>query len=373
MRDEKGRVASASERQILDIIHRSPGISRSALTKHTRYKQQSVHRMVDSLAARKLLQIGEPTISGRGKPSPALTVNPRGGFAIGISVNTDAIRLSVVNLGCELIDWEFVETDPTRRDLAIQDIVSAASSFTKKLGIDTGHIIGYGVAITGFRMGRQDVFMPPLPLKQWSEAALAPLFTEAFGHSVWIENNANAGAIAESLVGAGRQHSTFCYLSFNYGFGGGMIVDGEPLVGAHGNAGELGTMFRPDQRTSRPALEELIKRIRAAGGDVESIRALIQQFHPDLPGVRAWVEEVMPMLELTIRAISATMDPSAIVFGGEAPPQLQQMLIDHCKPFEAVLSGREKPARPVLLKSAISGDPATFGAALLPIKQSVLL
>ncbi|MEP3276873.1 MAG: ROK family transcriptional regulator [Stappiaceae bacterium] len=373
MRDEKGRVATENERTILDIIHRNPGISRSSLTNHTDWKQQSVNRLVHSLISRELVQVGEASITGPGQPSPKLTVNHEAGYAFGISLNTDAIRLSLVNLGCEELECVFVETDPSDRGKALKAIRRAADDLSIKYRIGRDNVLGFGFAITGFRLSAPDMFSTPPPLREWSEMPLLQPLMESLGFPVWIENNATAGAIAESLVGAGRNHSSFSYLSFNFGFGSGIIIDGKPLTGTHNNAGEIGFLFKTNEKTSRPALGELLKRLNARGNNVSSIRELNQRFDPDWPGVREWVEEVTPSLNLAIRALSATTDPSAIVFGGEAPVALQDILIAAADPFPAVEPSVSEPVRPVLLNSSIEGDAATFGAALLPIKQSVLL
>ena len=355
MRDEKGQIATESERSILDIIYRNPGISRSALTRHTDLTQQQVHRLVDSLVARDLLKRGRGPVKGPGQPSPKLTLNHDGGYAFGISLNTDAIRLTLINLGCQPIDSVFVETNPTSRDQAIKDIRLDAKRLMRKNDIGTDQVIGFGLAITGYRLDSLDVYKSVEPLHEWSGIPLLPILESTLGYPVWIENNANAGAIAESLVGAGQVHHCFCYLSFNYGFGGGIIVNGELLAGAHGNAGEFSSIFRADQISSRPALGELIKRIEAGGGDVGSIRALNERFDRNLPGLEDWITEVTPLLELTIRAVSAIADPSAIVFGGEAPPELQQMLIEACDPFRSRQDEAYMPAQPVLLQSSVEG------------------
>ncbi len=373
MRDEKGRIASESERTILDIIHRNPGISRSALTGHTDWKQQSVHRIVDSLVARHLVSASRGTIKGPGQPSPSLTLNRNGGYAFGVSLNSDAIRLALVNLGCEIVETVFVETDPTSRDAAILDIASTAARLARRHGVDHDQIVGIGFAITGYRLNAPDIFKSVAPLHEWTGRPLSKLLIKGLGYPIWIENNANAGAIAETLVGAGRDHRSFCYLSFNYGFGGGLVVNGQPLSGAHNNAGELSSLYMAHELSSRPALGELLKRIQAKGSKISSIRELSEHFDPEIPGVREWVREVKPLLELAVRALSATFDPSAVVFGGEAPAGLQELLIEACNPFESLQDAEVMPARPDLLKSSIEGDPATYGAALLPIKQNILL
>jgi glucokinase len=63
---------------------------------------------------------------------------------------------------------------------------------------------------------------------------------ERFGVAVGIDNDANAAAIAEWAIGAGRGSRHMVMLTLGTGIGGGLILDGRPYRGAVGAAAELG-------------------------------------------------------------------------------------------------------------------------------------
>jgi glucokinase len=63
---------------------------------------------------------------------------------------------------------------------------------------------------------------------------------ERFGVPVALENDANAAALAEHRVGAGRGSEHMVMLTVGTGIGGGLILNGELYRGARGMAGELG-------------------------------------------------------------------------------------------------------------------------------------
>ena len=85
-------------------------------------------------------------------------------------------------------------------------------------------MIGAGFSVSGFKTGRAGTYVAPIPLSDWSNRDLGREIMAALGLPVCLENNATAGAIGEAMVGVGLEHDTFAYLSFNYGFGGGIVV-----------------------------------------------------------------------------------------------------------------------------------------------------
>ncbi len=76
----------------------------------------------------------------------------------------------------------------------------------------------------------------------WGGMELANYFSERFGLPAWLENDANAGALAEALFGAGRGAGAVLYVNVGTGIGGGIVIGGRIWHGAHSNAAEIGHM-----------------------------------------------------------------------------------------------------------------------------------
>jgi len=74
----------------------------------------------------------------------------------------------------------------------------------------------------------------------WSGRPLAAVFAEATGLPAYLENDANAAALAEALFGAGRGADPVLYVNVGTGIGGGLVLGGRVYRGAHFNAGEIG-------------------------------------------------------------------------------------------------------------------------------------
>jgi predicted NBD/HSP70 family sugar kinase len=366
---EKSPLASENERLILDIVRRHEPIPRATITAHTNLTQQSVHRLVEALMARGLLRAGAPFKGARGQPSPTIELERQTVYSVGISVNTDAVTLSLADFGCNIVDQEMLRGVPADRKATLAILAERLSLILARREISRANLIGLGFAMSGFFVGDDRRFNAPEPLRDWSLVDLQPQLEHVFALPAWLENNATTGAIGESLRGVGRWCQTFAYLSFNYGFGGGLVLEGRPYLGFHGNAGEFSVIYNPDEVLRRPALQYLIRTLRESGVDIGSIEELKQNFDPTWPGVENWLSETMPTLDRLIATLAGVIDPQAIVFGGQLPPELGRMMIARARlPSQRPHRYGAAPPGPRLVLSETKGDASAIGAALLPLK-----
>ena len=86
--------------------------------------------------------------------------------------------------------------------------------------------------------GGQEV--SPLNIPAWRNFALVDRMRESFGAHVVIDNDAKALALGEAWYGAGIGLSNFLAMVVSTGIGGGLIMNGELIEGATGNAGHIG-------------------------------------------------------------------------------------------------------------------------------------
>ena len=81
----------------------------------------------------------------------------------------------------------------------------------------------------------------------WNNYPLRDIIQERFGLPILVGNDCNAAALAEHQFGVGQGKSNLIYITVSTGVGGGIIINGELLLGTHGLAGEIGHIkVRPD-------------------------------------------------------------------------------------------------------------------------------
>jgi len=261
-----------SSSEIVEIVRLNREITRSDVIEHTLLSQQTVHRTTAELVDQQLLALHEPKIDGRGKPSPRLMLHGEGAYASAIDINTSSIAIAHIDFAGKLLARSMVEVDSNNPHDVIRLAHAADLQQTSSLGLDPKRCGGIGVSMQGYRNSGTGSFTTPLPLQAWSHFAAAEEFAKVFGPHVFIENNATLGAIAESWVGAGERYKTFAYLSFNHGFGGGVILNGQPFFGAFGNAGEMSALFTEEELENRPAMSGLLDDLAADGIFVKNVK-----------------------------------------------------------------------------------------------------
>lgn len=127
-------------------------------------------------------------------------------------------------------------------DLIIEDIVDMAKHVMRQCSVSSGQVIGVGVACGGPLDSKAGVILGPPNLPGWMNVPLRDRLETLLGIPTVVENDANAGALAEYMFGAGRNVRNMVYMTMGTGIGGGIIADGRLISGANGNAGEVGHM-----------------------------------------------------------------------------------------------------------------------------------
>ena len=82
--------------------------------------------------------------------------------------------------------------------------------------------------------------MSPPNLPGWDDVPIVTLLSEATGAPAYLQNDANACALAEWRFGAGKGTRNMIFLTFGTGLGAGLILNGALYEGTNANAGEAG-------------------------------------------------------------------------------------------------------------------------------------
>ena len=103
-----------------------------------------------------------------------------------------------------------------------------------------GQYAAVGVSCGGPLDSARGLILSPPNLPGWDEVPIVAYLQEKLGIPAFVQNDANACALAEWRFGAGRGCRNMVFLTCGTGFGAGLILDGRLYSGTNDMAGEIG-------------------------------------------------------------------------------------------------------------------------------------
>lgn len=263
-------------------------------------------------------------------------------YILGIDIGGTKLAVGLGTPSGALIAQERIPTQSVEGpEAVVARLIQLCHRVVEKAGVRWQEVAAAGVGCGGPLDARAGVIMGAPNLPGWIDFPLVARLQEALGLPVYLDNDANAAALAEHRFGAGRAVANMVYLTISTGIGGGVILGGQLYVGENGNAGEIGHMSlvyngRPCNCGSNGCLEayasgtSIAARAREAvlageesllatlAGSPEAITgetvmlALGQQ---DPLAIRIW-EETMQILGSGVANVINIFNPRRVVLGG---------------------------------------------------------
>ena len=123
---------------------------------------------------------------------------------------------------------------------ALKLIKQGISDLLSRRRLKRTAIRAIGVSCGGPLDRLRGVIQAPPNLSTWVDIPIKAILEAEFETRCQVENDANAGAVAEHRFGAGRGCRNMIFITMGTGFGAGIISDGRLYHGANDMAGEIG-------------------------------------------------------------------------------------------------------------------------------------
>lgn len=169
-------------------------------------------------------------------------------YSVGVDLGGTNLRIASYAEETGLLDTIQV---PTRlaegRDAVVRDICDAVRSLTSR-DYGSRQLAGVGLGTPGPLELPEGVLRNPPNLHGWDNFGLRGAVETNLGYGIEIESDANAAALAEARLGAGRSHgiASFSVLTLGTGVGNGLIFDHRIWHGFTGMGGEAGHIIVKD-------------------------------------------------------------------------------------------------------------------------------
>jgi len=363
-----------NRRIVVETIRLQGPISRANLARKTGLAVQTISNIADDLLRAQMLRETALPQMGRGAPAVGLTLDPDGGFTLGISLDHRRLVVVLVDIGGTVRRQKSIDIEGRTPRVVLRRITQIAAELIRCESIGTERLWGAGVVMPlQFEHGAPVVF-GPTSMPAWQQVPVVQWLSAALQIPVVAENDATAAAVGEQMHGVGRRLRDFFYVYIGVGVGGGMILSGHPYRGNAGRAGELGHIVverggRPCACGNRGCLERyasLSAAQHALDGRPEgSSRIDLDELAANARKLGSWVELAAEHLATACVAIDNLLDPEAIVIGGIIPDAVLEPLI---LALRAKLGNTRRNQRRIeVVKAELDLETPALGGAALPL------
>lgn len=160
-------------------------------------------------------------------------------FSIGVDLGGTNLRTAAIDPSGRMLEKISDTTDLTEGpERVVDDIVRGIETLRDKYAGQ--RLSGVGIGVPGFIRMAEGFIVGSHNLPVLNNYPVRDAIEKRLGTPVILENDANAAALGEKWIGAGRDVEDLVLLTLGTGIGGGIIYKGRVMHGAVGMAGELG-------------------------------------------------------------------------------------------------------------------------------------
>lgn len=376
---------------VLRLIWQEQTISRAEIARRANLSRSTVSEVVGALLPTGLVSEGGPGESLGGRRPIMLHFEDEACCILGAEMGATHLAVALTDLRGRVLHWEHrhhaVRTDPegTRRLLGdlCETSLAARRGAAKRL-------VGIGVAVPSPVDPRHPFALSEVVMPEWQGRSGLEALGERFGVPVMMDNDANLGALAEYLWGAGQGVRDFAYVKVGTGIGSGHVIGGELYRGATGFAGEIGHLSIDPQgepcicglrgclatHAGSPALVKQARRLLPEypgslleGAEI-SITAIEAAALAGDPLALRVTREAAEFLGIAVAGLLNLMNPSVVIVGGGITGLGDCFL----EPLRETVRSRTRvssTAGASILMSGLGPQTVAVGAASLVLKEAL--
>jgi predicted NBD/HSP70 family sugar kinase len=233
--------------QLIGVVRSEPGITRAAAAQRLGIGSGGATELVARMRQTRLLDETPAPAQGRGRPTTVLGPHADGPLVLAADLRATDWRLALADIdGLPRVVAEAEYADADLNGILTQLADAIRGIYRRKPKRLRAIAVSAAGPISGARLGQ----FTPRGWKDVDLSAMTAKIPDRAGVQLLLGNDATLAGLAEARTGAARSAATALYLMIAEGIGGALVVNGEPLTGAHGAAGEYGHVPFGD-----PALE----------------------------------------------------------------------------------------------------------------------
>ena len=162
-------------------------------------------------------------------------------YGFGIDLGGTTVKIAFFDQTGQLLSkWEIPTTTAEGGKQILPDIANSVKNYIANNNIAPESILGAGIGVPGVVLA--DGTVNRCVNLGWGVFNIEKELEALLGYPVKAGNDATVAALGECWKGGGAGYKSLVMATLGTGVGGGIIINGQPLYGAHGAGGEIGHM-----------------------------------------------------------------------------------------------------------------------------------
>lgn len=316
----------ANRARIIDAVKYHGGLTQVELAGVTGLSPATVSNIVKELSASGVLHTTPTSRSGR--RAQYVTLAHAIGLVAGVHVSARHLRVALADVAGVLVaEHHMPLAKDHRADNELDRAARLIADMLESVDSRPEEILAIGVAVPApVRLESGQIARVGL-MRGWDGLPIDELLGRRMARPVFVDNDANLGALAEFQSGAARAKGSALFVDVSYGIGAGLILGGKVYRGRHGGAGEFGHMTIAEDGPlcrcgNRGCVEAfaggnaILAGLRTSSGALKLHDVVIRALTGDARCIRA-IADAGRHLGVAVAAVCNLLDPEHVVIGGE--------------------------------------------------------
>ena len=317
----------ANLERVLRAVRMAGSLTQAEIARTTGLSAATVSNIV-----RELKEVGTvvvtPTSSG-GRRARSVSLSADAGIVVGVDFGHSHLRVAVGNLAHRVLAEE---SEPIDTDASADQGFGRAETLVARLlaqtGFRTDKVIGVGLGVPGPIDGETGALGSTAILPGWTGIAPGRELSSRLGMPVYVDNDANLGALGELVWGAGRGLSDLAYIKVASGVGAGLVISGQIYRGPGGTAGEIGHITLDESGPvcrcgNRGCLEtfvgsrHVLNLLASSHGSDLTLSKVVQLAQRGDLGCRRVLADVGRQIGTGVANLCNLLNPRRVILGGD--------------------------------------------------------
>ncbi|MFE2289194.1 ROK family protein [Streptomyces sp. NPDC059443] len=316
----------ANLERVVRAVRLAGSLTQAEIARTTGLSAATVSNIVRELKEAGTVEVTDTSAGGRRARSVSLSGDA--GIVIGVDFGHTHLRVAVGNLAHQVLAEE---AEPLDVDASWVDGFDRAEALVGRLiagiGVGRDKVIGVGLGVPGPIDVESGTLGSTAILPGWAGINPRQELSQRLGVPVYVDNDANLGALGELVWGSGRGVKDLAYIKVASGVGAGLVINGQIYRGPGGTAGEIGHITLDESGPvcrcgNRGCLETfaaaryVLPLLQSSHGPELTMERVVELARGGDPGCRRVITDVGRHIGSGVASLCNLLNPSRVVLGG---------------------------------------------------------